>query len=74
MSVISLSDDFKSKIWNELKLYFRSNTPDVSKQVLYMCSFYKRFPQKRLMHFRPTPLETWTTTSPLVRTLSSTDC
>ena len=41
VSVISLSDDFKSKIWNELKLYVRSNTQDVSKQVLYMCSFCK---------------------------------
>ena len=42
VSVISLSDDFKSKIWNELKLYVRSNTPDVSSQVLYMCYYCKR--------------------------------
>ena len=42
MSVISLSDDFQSKIWNELKLYVRSNTPNVSTQVLYMCYYCKR--------------------------------
>ena len=36
MSVISLSDDFQSKIW------VRSNTPNVSTQVLYMCYYCKR--------------------------------
>ena len=42
MSVISLSDDFQSKIWNELKSYVRRNTPNVSTQVLYMCYYCKR--------------------------------
>ena len=42
VSVISLSDDFQSKIWNELKSYVRRNTPNVSTQVLYMCYYCKR--------------------------------
>ena len=42
VSVISLSDDFKSKIWNELELY-------VSKRVLYMCSFCKRMTECQLV-------------------------
>ena len=41
VSVVSLSDDFKSEIWCELKAHVLKYPPTVSGQVLYMCHYCK---------------------------------
>ena len=53
MSVVRLSDDFKSSdVWSELKLYIQSNTPDVVTKMLYMCSYCKALIKKNRMPAR----------------------
>ena len=42
VSVVSLSDDFKSEIWCELKAHVLKYPPTVSGQVLYMCHYCAR--------------------------------
>ena len=41
ISVVSLSDDFKSDIWDELKAHVLKYPLTVSGQVLYMCHYCK---------------------------------
>ena len=41
VSVVSLSDDFKSQIWRDLKAYVLKFPPVVSGRVLYMCHYCK---------------------------------
>ena len=41
MSVVSLSDDFKSQIWRDLKAHVLKFPSVVSGRVLYMCHYCK---------------------------------
>ena len=41
VSVVSLSDNFKSDVWCELKAHVLKYPPTVSSQVLYMCHYCK---------------------------------
>jgi hypothetical protein len=42
VSVVSLSDDFNSEIWHQLKAHILKYPPTVSGKVLYMCYYCKR--------------------------------
>ena len=42
VSVVSLSDDFNSGIWRELKAHVLKYPPTVSDQVIYMCHYCKQ--------------------------------
>ena len=42
VSVVSLSDDFNSGVWHELKAHILKHPPTVSGQVLYMCYYCKQ--------------------------------
>lgn len=41
ISVVSLSDDFKSDVWDELKACVLKYQPTVAGQLLYMCDYCK---------------------------------
>ncbi|CAI8022425.1 hypothetical protein GBAR_LOCUS13170, partial [Geodia barretti] len=42
VSVVSLSDDFNSEIWHQLKAHILKYPPTVAGQVLYICYYCKR--------------------------------
>ena len=41
VSVVKLSDDFKSEVWSQLKGFLLQNNPSAINDILYMCNYCK---------------------------------
>ena len=49
MSVVRLSDDFNSDVWNTLKCHIVKGKSDAGNHVLYMCTYCKPMIRRNLM-------------------------